>query len=164
MTEWMSTEKAVSGMLKMSRFREPIYFLTAPISWKPNPGPQRYEPVVVPKGFVTDFASIPRLFWSALPPDGEYAYAAVVHDYLYWSQTRSREEADDILKIAMEDFKVGTVKAGAIYAAVRVAGKAAWTGNAEKKAQEEKRILARFPQDPRITWEDWKQRPGVFGP
>ncbi len=164
MTEWMSTEKAVSGMLKMSRFREPIYFLTAPISWKSNPGPQRYEPVVVPKGFVTDFASIPRLFWPALPPDGEYAYAAVVHDYLYWSQTRSREEADDILKIAMEDFKVGTVKAGAIYAAVRVAGKAAWNGNAEKKAQGEKRILARFPQDPRITWEDWKQRPGVFGP
>ena len=71
MTEWMSTEKAVSGMLKMSRFREPIYFLTAPISWKQNPGPQRYESVIVPKGFVTDFASIPRVFWSALRPDGE---------------------------------------------------------------------------------------------
>lgn len=164
MTEWMSNEKGVSGMLKMSRFREPIYFLTAPISWTPNPGQERYTAVTVPKGFVTDLASIPRIFFSALRPDGEYAYAAVIHDYLYWTQTRSRDEADAILKRAMEDFEVGTVKAGAIYTAVRVGGKAAWNGNAEKKAQGEKRILAKFPQDPRITWEDWKQRPGVFEP
>ncbi|MBS0153727.1 MAG: DUF1353 domain-containing protein [Nitrospira sp.] len=164
MTEWMSNEKAVSGMLKISRFREPMYFLTAPISWTPNPGQERYKAVTVPKGFVTDLASIPRIFFSALRPDGEYAYAAVVHDYLYWTQTRSRDEADDILKMAMEDFKVGTVTVGAIYIAVRVAGKTAWNGNAEKKAQGEQRILTRFPQDPRITWEDWKQRPEVFGP
>lgn len=164
MTEWMSNEKAVNGMLKISRFREPMCFLTAPISWTPNPGQERYKAVTVPKGFVTDLASIPRIFFSALRPDGEYAYAAVVHDYLYWTQTRSRDEADDILKIAMEDFKVGTVTVGAIYTAVRVAGKTAWNGNAEKKAQGEQRILTRFPQDPRITWEDWKQRPEVFGP
>lgn len=164
MAEWMSVEKAVSGMLKLSRFREPMYFLTAPISWKPNPGQARYKTVTVPRGFVTDLASIPPIFFSALRPDGEYAYAAVVHDYLYWTQTRSRDEADDILKMAMEDFKVGTVKIGAIYAAVRLAGKAAWNGNAEKKAQGENRILSRFPQDPRTRWEDWKQRPGVFAP
>jgi hypothetical protein len=162
MTEWMSVEKAVSGMLKMSRFREPIYFLTAPISWKPNPGQERYKAVTVPKGFVTDLASIPPIFFSALRPDGEYAYAAVVHDYLYWTQTRSRDEADDILKMAMEDFQVGTLRVGAIYTAVRLAGKSAWSGNAEKKAQGEQRILTRFPQDPRTKWEDWKQRPGVF--
>lgn len=109
MNEWMSVSKAPGGMLRISRFREPIYFLTAPISWTPNPGQERYAAVTVPKGFVTDFASIPRPFWSALRPDGEYAYAAVVHDYLYWTQTRSREEADDILKMAMEDFDVGTL-------------------------------------------------------
>ncbi len=163
MTEWMSTEKAVSGMLKVSRFWEPIYFLTAPISWTPNPGQERYKAVTVPKGFVTDLASVPRIFFSALRPDGEYAYAAVVHDYLYWTQARSRDEADDILKIAMEDFKVGSVKVGAIYTAVHLLGKAAWNGNAEKKAQGEKRILAKFPQDPLMKWEDWKQRPWVFG-
>jgi len=37
MNEWMSVSKAPGGMLKISRFREPIYFLTAPISWTPNP-------------------------------------------------------------------------------------------------------------------------------
>jgi len=164
MNEWMSVSKAPGGVLRLSRFREPIYFLTAPISWRPNPGQGAYEPVTVPTGFVTDFASIPRIFWSALRPDGEYAYAAVVHDYLYWTQTRSREEADQILKMAMEDFEVGAVTIGAIYGAVRVAGQMAWSGNAEKKAQGEKRVLRRLPQDPRTTWDDWKQRLGVFTP
>jgi hypothetical protein len=148
MTEWMSVEKAVSGMLKMSRFREPIYFLTAPIYWTPNRAQERYKPVTVPPGFVTDFASIPRIFWSVLRPDGEYAYAAVVHDYLYWTQTRSREEADDILKMAMEDFEVGTATIKTIYGAVHLAGKGAWNGNAKQKGHGERRILKRFPQDP----------------
>ncbi|MDF0668564.1 MAG: DUF1353 domain-containing protein [Nitrospira sp.] len=164
MTEWMSVSKAPGGMLRISRFREPIYFLTAPISWTPNQGQERYEAVTVPPGFVTDFASIPRIFWSALRPDGEYAYAAVVHDYLYWTQTRPREEADEILKMAMEDFEIGTTTVGTIYNAVRLGGKVAWNGNAKKKMQGEKRILTRFPQDPRTRWEDWKQRPGVFEP
>lgn len=164
MNEWMSVSKSPGGMLRISRFREPIYFLIAPISWTPNPGQERYQAVTVPPGFVTDFASIPRMFWSVLRPDGEYAYAAVVHDYLYWTQTRSREEADDILKMAMEDFEIGPAKAGVIYNAVRLGGQAAWNGNAKRKVQGEKRILTRFPQDPRLTWEDWKQRPGVFDP
>lgn len=164
MKEWMSISRAPGGMLRISRFREPIYFLTAPISWTPNPGQERYEAVTVPPGFVTDFASIPRVFWSVLRPDDEYAYAAVVHDYLYWTQTRSRKEADDILKMAMEDFDVGTVTVGTIYNAVRMGGQMAWNGNADKKKIGEARVLTRFPQDPRITWEDWKQRPGVFDP
>ncbi len=164
MNEWMSVSKAPGGVLRLSRFREPIYFLTAPISWTPNLGQDAYGPVTVPTGFVTDFASIPRIFWSALRPDGEYAYAAVVHDYLYWTQTSSREEADYILKMAMDDFEVGAVAVGAIYGAVRVAGSVAWNGNAKKKAQGEKRVLTRLPQDPRMTWGDWKQRPGVFEP
>lgn len=164
MNEWMSLSKAPGGMLRISRFREPIYFLIAPISWTPNPGQERYKAVTVPPGFVTDLASIPRIFYSLLRPDGEYAYAAVVHDYLYWTQTRSREEADHIFKMAMQDFEIGAVTIETIYRAVRHGGKAAWNGNAKKKAQGEKRILTKYPQDPRITWEDWKERPEVFGP
>jgi hypothetical protein len=164
MTEWMSVSKSPGGMLRISRFHEPIYFLTAPISWTPNHGQERYQTVTVPTGFVTDFASIPRVFWSILRPDGEYAYAAVVHDYLYWTQTRAREEADDILKMAMEDFEVGTAKIKTIYGAVHLAGKTAWNGNAKKKAQGERRILKLLPQDPRTKWEDWKKRPEVFAP
>lgn len=164
MNEWMSIHRAPGGMLRLSRFREPIYFLTAPISWTPNVGQEEYAAVSVPTGFVTDLTSIPRAFWSLLRPDGEYVYAAVVHDYLYWTQTRSREEADKILKFAMEDFDIHALTVGTIYGAVRAGGQVAWKGNAKLKAKGEKRLLTQFPQDPRTRWEDWKQRPEVFAP
>ena len=38
--------------------------------------------VVVPPGYRTDFASIPRFMWRILPPGGRYREAAVIHDYL----------------------------------------------------------------------------------
>ena len=36
----------------------------------------------VQKGFITDFASIPRIFWSIFPPFGRYTKSAVLHDRL----------------------------------------------------------------------------------
>lgn len=67
-----------------------------------------------------------------------------MHDYLYSIQTPTRDEADDILKMAMEDFDVGAAKVGTIYNAVRLGGQVAWNGNAKEKAQGERRILAKF--------------------
>lgn len=40
------------------------------------------EWVTIPKGYLTDGASVPRVFWSLLPPWGKYGQAVVVHDYL----------------------------------------------------------------------------------
>lgn len=42
----------------------------------------------VPKGFITDIASIPRWVWSfsGLTPDGLYRNAALIHDWLYMWQ------------------------------------------------------------------------------
>ena len=34
----------------------------------------------VPKGFIHDFASIPRIFWPILSPTGPYSRSAVLHD------------------------------------------------------------------------------------
>src|SRR5689334_1061409 len=45
------------------------------------------DKIVVPAGFVTDLASIPRAFWGPpffLTPAGQYSRAAIIHDYLYW--------------------------------------------------------------------------------
>ena len=50
--------------------------------------------VEVPQGFTTDFASIPPIFFGLLRPDGLYAVAAVVHDYLYWDQRVDRLTCD----------------------------------------------------------------------
>ena len=38
--------------------------------------------VQVPKGFVTDGASVPRFLWWLFPPVGRYFTSAVIHDYL----------------------------------------------------------------------------------
>src|SRR5262249_56554985 len=62
--------------------------------------------VVVPAGFVTDFASTPRALWSVIPPIGRYQLAAVVHDFLYWDQACVREQADAIFRVAMAESNV----------------------------------------------------------
>lgn len=36
----------------------------------------------VPIGFVTDGASVPRIFWMLFPPVGRYFLAAALHDWL----------------------------------------------------------------------------------
>jgi hypothetical protein len=145
MTEWMSVGRAPGGTLHVSRFVEPVYFLTQPIAWRPNSDQVgKFEPVEVPKGFVTDFATIPRVFWTMLRPDGEYTYAAIVHDYLYWTQTRTRDVSDQIFRHSMEDFKVPGAVATVVHWAVRTAGGSYWD------------------DVPRARWEDWKRKSDVF--
>lgn len=46
--------------------------------------------IEVPAGFVTDFATVPRVFWILLPPDGKYARASSIHDYLYDNALRTK--------------------------------------------------------------------------
>lgn|SRR5262249_3022467 len=163
MDRWRKIPKAPGATLHVSRFKDPIYFLLRPISWKPNADQVgKYQEVEVPTGFVTDFASIPRAFWSLLRPDGEYTYPAIIHDYMYWDQSRPREEADNIFKYGMQDFKVEKWKLRTIFEAVHRAGGWAWDENARLKAQGEKRVLRIFPDDPTIPWHEWKTRPDVF--
>jgi hypothetical protein len=118
--------------------------------------------IIVPKGFVTDFASIPRLFWSLLPPIGRYGYAALFHDYVYWDQKLKRAEADDVFNQTMIELMVPRWKRLVLYVAVRVFGFIAWRGNASLKANGEKRILKRIPKDIRTSWKVWKHQPSVF--
>ena len=88
--------------------------------------------IIVPKGFQTDFASVPRVFWRILPPDGQYTQAAVLHDYLYNKQDRSRKECDDIFFEAMGVLKVDEWKRVLMYHAVRTFGWLPW-GNKRKR-------------------------------
>lgn len=163
MTTWVDDTRAAVSPLRVGRFRDPMYFLLSPISWIPSLNePQSLKPVTVPTGFVTDFASIPRIFWSALRPDGEYAFAAVIHDYLYWIQDRSRDEADAILRLAMQDLKVESLTVNAIYEAVHLFGGSAWDEDAALRKSGEGRILKLFPSDPAILWSEWKKQAGVF--
>jgi len=78
--------------------------------------------IVVPKGFITDFASVPRLpfIYSSL---GNIAHMpAVLHDYLYSTGLVSRKVADQVLLEAMEVSGISWGKRKLIYAGVRVGG------------------------------------------
>jgi len=162
MDGWMKDKKKAAGSLYLSRFADPIYFLTEPITWKPNPGQESVPVVTVPVGFVTDFASIPRIFWSVLPPDGKYTWAAIIHDYLYWTQVGSKATADSTLLYGMEDFGISTFVKTAIYEGVHLFGENAWQDNKRLKESGEKRILREFPSNPTITWDIWKKAPEHF--
>lgn len=87
------------------------------------------ESVIVPVGFITDFATIPRYLWSILPPTGRYGKAAVVHDYLCTYKTVktndgirkiSRKEGDDIFLEAMGVSNVHPIVRYTMYAVVRI--------------------------------------------
>jgi Protein of unknown function (DUF1353) len=164
--DWLDAlvkSKGLGEQLHVSKFVERIYYLNKPIAWFPNPGQERLRRVDVPVGFITDFASIPAPFWPLLPPDGEYTYPAIVHDYLYWDQGRPRDEADEILKLGMEDLHVSRWKIEAIYGAVRVFGGGPWDENARLKNQGEKRcIKVPASADATTRWENYRKRTDVF--
>lgn len=96
--------------------------------------------VEVPVGFITDFASIPRILWNILPPWGKYGKAAVIHDYMYTEHKHSvydaegvesfvqieRKQADGIFLQAMEVLGVNKITRYAMYYAVRVFGTRPW--------------------------------------
>lgn len=84
-----------------------------------------FEGLVVPKGFITDFASIPQFLWSILPPTGSYTKAAVLHDYLYkngYSIGFNRKSCDDMFLSAMQDLNVGFFTRKTLYYGVRMFG------------------------------------------
>lgn len=97
--------------------------------------------IEVPEGFITDFASVPRIFWNIIPPFGEYSSAAVIHDFLYnrhgdvpEGKHRSRKDCDLIFLEAMEVMSVPWWKRQVMYRAVRTFGWWPWDYRAKKIA------------------------------
>lgn len=91
------------------------------------------DSVIVPAGFVTDFASIPKRLQSFFSVHGPYLVAGIVHDYLYWEQGAggcTRAEADGIFRLVMMENNATRLESEAMYTAVDVAGAGPWNGNA----------------------------------
>jgi hypothetical protein len=121
------------------------------------------ETVRVPRYFCTDLTSVPRIFWSILPKHDRYLYAAIMHDYLYWTQTTTRKKADDLLFAAMVDSGVGSWKRWSIYSGVRTGGVSSWDSNKRARGAGEKRFLKVIPpRDRLISWEEWRKNPAHF--
>ena len=82
---------------------------------------------LIPRGFETDGASIPKVFWSIIgsPFKGQYLYAALIHDYLCkmgvdGTPKASRKVTNKIFYNCMRYYGVGRCKAKMMYWAVKV--------------------------------------------
>lgn len=81
---------------------------------------------VVPAGFETDLASVPRLFRWALNRNGASRRPAVLHDHLYATQVVSRARADEIFRQALQAEGVIAPGIALYWLGVRVGGWVAW--------------------------------------
>lgn len=90
-----------------------------------------YGALNVPKGFQTNGANIPRIFWSIFPPNSpEYISAVVVHDYLC-ENAKSKADykyADKMLYEMMIALEVPRWKCRVFYLACRAYHKIRYWG------------------------------------
>ena len=93
----------------------------------------REHTVEVESRFLTDLASIPRVFRSLIPQIGHHLQPAVAHDWVYQHHGGlTRLEADDMLMDGMVTVGVSWWRRHAMYRFVRVGGSGYWNeGNGE---------------------------------
>ncbi len=84
----------------------------------PAPG---LRTIVVPGGFATDLASVPRLPAAYLLFAGRARRSAILHDWLY-EQRYPRAWADAVFRAAMGEEHVGPLARWAMWAGVRLGG------------------------------------------
>lgn len=109
------------------------WLVLAPFAWE---SPRLH--VVVPRGFVTDLASIPRPLRGFLDINGPSRYAATIHDFCYCYQRDAygnritRELADQEFRAGLEAKGVNIVTRNIYYSGVRAGGWVYW-GKREKE-------------------------------
>lgn len=74
--------------IKVEQFNDGQRWVTLEeITWADADG----KIVTVPRWFVTDFASVPRVCWTIFPKSGTHNAAAIVHDFGCRVQRESRD-------------------------------------------------------------------------
>jgi hypothetical protein len=84
--------------------------------------------IIIPEGFETDLASVPRLpfFYILLGNKGKWA--AILHDWLYSTNMFPREVCDYYFYLALRETGMGYIKANLFYTGVKVGGQRAYDG------------------------------------
>ena len=78
--------------------------------------------IIVPVGFASDGASVPRIMWSIYPPFCKYLEAAIVHDWFCVNRSISSVTAAKVFREAMAACGVSKWRRNKMYWAVRTFG------------------------------------------
>jgi len=92
---------------------------------------------IVPRGFITDLASIPAFLRGLFNVNGLSREPAVLHDFLYCIQYTTRAEADALFLEALESAGVGWATRYSMYLAVRAGGWMYWGKRGDGITQED---------------------------
>lgn len=114
----MVTCNSLNVPLKNSDGRQ-LWKLIAPLGYRSD---ILGREIWAPAGFITDYASVPRLPFFYRELEGIANTPGVVHDYIYGNGCVSRDQADILLREACLLIGIPEWKAYAIYAGVRVGG------------------------------------------
>ena len=99
--------------------------------------PIHYRLLVVPAGFESDGASVPRIFWGYVFPSGDNRamFAALVHDYIYRTHPYGwiKRDADDAFRDLLKLGGVPLFRAWKAYWGVRLFGGSAWNAGGKSK-------------------------------
>ncbi len=80
--------------------------------------------LIIPKGFVTDLASVPRIFWIIIPPSStKCRKASIVHDWMYVHQYKTKSYADKVFLRELLSKDLFMLQAYIMYWAVKLFGK-----------------------------------------
>lgn len=79
----------------------------------------RRDTFVVPAGFPTDFASVPRVVVWLVPRFGRYTLPAILHDWLVSEGLVSPRDADGIFRRSMRELGVPVVRRWLMWTGVR---------------------------------------------
>ena len=105
------------GKIVVEEISDERWELVEPVTYEGNT-----DTFVVPAGFETDFASVPRVFVWLLPRYGKYTKAAILHDWLcarVRAGTFDRADADGLFRRSMRELGVPFVRRWMMWAAVR---------------------------------------------
>lgn len=119
------TALRVERVEDVSRDGRGTWVLLAPLACESG----RIGVVVVPEGFVTDFASVPRLPLAYFLAGGLAHAAAVIHDWLYTTHQTDRATADAVFEDAAKACGVSSWRAWIMWLGVRAGGAGSWAAD-----------------------------------
>ena len=105
--------------------KERVFWSSGVLRFKLHKGAE----INIPKGFLSDGLSIPKMFQSIFSKSPYYIYAGILHDYLYRSDCPfqlKRGHADSLFLLYMKKYGVGFFTRQMIFSSVRVGGWASW--------------------------------------